>query len=245
MTLHLSLIIGTNLIFCVDTFFFFDLNTWKYSLHLFYKFFFIIFSFIRKLKSCKINEWNALLRVFETLLIRSGGLSLLYRDRCGRKRRLFYWGACDWWGTRGDPALPLTLLSPSYFASCLSPICSMFRLVALYPASFHLTSPHLTSLYHISPGVTAVRPIFLRHKSHLVSLRPTLSSLSFSFSLFLFSIQTRQRDVVTRRFAASHMNLTQIENATYIQNNLFFFFLHLYNLSYRYIWFNNLAQFFL
>lgn len=130
------------MIFCVDTFFF-DLNTWKYSLHLFYKFFIIFFCLSVNLNRIKY-EWNALLRVFETLLIRSGGLSLLYRDRCGRKRRLFYWGACNWWGTRGDPALPLTLLSLSYFVSCLSPICSMFRLVALYPASFHLTSPLFT-----------------------------------------------------------------------------------------------------
>lgn len=128
--------------------------------------------------------------------------------------------------TGGGRAVTRHFLSP-FFLPVTSPLASHLFVPCFVSSRFILprfTSPHLTSLYHISPGVTAVRPIFLRHKSHLVSLRPTLSSLSFSFSLFLFSIQTRQRDVVTRRFAASHMNLTQIENATYIQNNLFFFF---------------------
>lgn len=135
----------------------------------------------------------------------------------------------------GDARWPGTSSHPSFSQLLrLLPLTYLFH-VSSRRALSCLVSPHLTSLYHISPGVTAVRPIFLRHKSHLVSLRPTLSSFSFSFSFsfFLFSIQTRQRDVVTRRFAASHMNLTQIENATYIQNNLFS--LHLYNLSYRYL----------
>lgn len=143
--------------------------------------------------------------------------------------------------TGGGRAVTRHFLSP-FFLSVASSLASHLSVhVSSRRALSCFVSPHLTSLYHISPGVTAIRPIFLRHKSHLVSLRPTLSSLSFSFSLFLFSIQTRQCDVVTHRFAASHMNLTQIENATYIQNNLFF--LHLYNLSYQYTWFNNFTHF--
>lgn len=86
-----------------------------------------------------------------TLLIRSGGLSLLYRSRCGRKHRLLHWGAHRWWGIC---ALTWHFLSPFLsigrlrFASSLAS-----RHPVPYFVSSHFIVSRFTSLHRTSLGI--------------------------------------------------------------------------------------------
>lgn len=97
--------------------------------------------------------------MFGTLLIRSGGLSLLYRGLCGRRRRLLCWGAHRLVGARTLTPHPLALvrLPPPLLFSPL------------------LSSPHLPSLLLASPldpspslaPLVSSRPIALRRHASL------------------------------------------------------------------------------